>query len=91
MNRGGFEALIKYDCFKDSGGFLSSFVMSKFSIQTSTPTMVSDVKSYLKTFNADQIEGYQVEKKLMAITIIHNPLTYLSIHYSIATDSLDYK
>lgn len=36
--------------------------------------MVADLKSYLKTFDADQIEGYQVEKKTMAITIIHNPL-----------------
>jgi len=74
LKRGGFEAVVKYDCFKDSGGFLSSFVMSKFSIQSSSPTMVADLKSYLKTFNADQIEGYQAEKKKMIITIIHNPL-----------------
>jgi len=75
LKSGGFEALVKYDCFKDSGGFLSSFVMSKFSIRSaSSPTMVSDLKSYLKTFNADQFEGYQVEKKAMIITIIHNPL-----------------
>lgn len=52
---------------------MSSFVMSKFSFQSSSP-MLADLKSYLKTFDADQIEGYQAEKKTMMITIIHNPL-----------------
>ena len=74
LNECGFGATVKYDCFKDAGGFLSSFVLSKFSIQTSTPTMVKDLKSYLKAFDVDQVEGYQVEKKAMTITIIHNPL-----------------
>jgi len=74
LKSGGFDAVVKYDCFKDSGGFLSSFVMSKFSIESPSPTMVEDLKNYLKTIDADQIEGYQFETKAMAITIIHNPL-----------------
>jgi len=74
LESGGFEAMVKYDCFKDSGGFLSSFVTSKFAIKTSSPTMVSDLKSYIKIFDSNQVEGYQVEKKAMAVTIIHNPL-----------------
>ena len=74
LNDDGFEAVVKYDCFKDAGGFLSSFVMSKFSISSSSPTMAADLKSYLKTFDKDQIEGYQLEKKSMNLTVIHNPL-----------------
>lgn len=74
LKDGGFETLVKYDCFKDSGGFLSSFVVSKFTIKFSSPTMVADLKSYLKTFDVDQVEGYQIEKMAMALTIMHNPL-----------------
>jgi len=74
LNNCGFEAQVKYDCFKDSGGFLSSFVMSKFSIQSSSPTMSKDLKNHLKTYDEDQVEGYQLEKSSMTISIIHNPL-----------------
>jgi len=74
LKNGGFEAMVKYDCFKDSGGFLSSLVLSKFSIRSSSPTLIIDLKNYLTTINADQIEGYQFEKKAMTITIMHNPL-----------------
>jgi len=74
LKKGGFDSKVKYDCFKDSGGFLSSLVMSKFSIQSSSPTTLADLRSYLKTFDVYQVEGYQVDKKTMTTTIIHNPL-----------------
>lgn len=66
---------MKYDCFKDAGGFLSSFVMSRFSLLPSSPTeSISNMKSYLKTFDKDQVEGYQYDNKAKTITVIHNPL-----------------
>jgi copper chaperone CopZ len=75
LNEVDLGSTVKYDCFKDAGGFLSSFVMSKFSIlPSSSESSAADSKSYLKTFDKDQVEGYQLDKKAKTITIIHNPL-----------------
>merc|ERR1712238_436350 len=74
LNEIGLGSMLKYDCFKDAGGFLSSFVMSKFSILPTSPSdSVDNLKGYLKTFDQDQVEGYQLDKKAKTITIIHNP------------------
>jgi len=74
LNEVGLGSMLKYDCFKDAGGFLSSFVMSKFSILPTSPSdSVDNLKGYLKTFDQDQVEGYQLDKKAKTITIIHNP------------------
>jgi copper chaperone CopZ len=75
LNDVDLGSTVKYDCYKDAGGFLSSFVMSKFSIlPSSLESSAADSKSYLKTFDKDQVEGYQLDKKAKTITIIHNPL-----------------
>jgi len=75
LNDVDLGSTVKYDCYKDAGGFLSSFVMSKFSIlPSSSDSSAADSKSYLKTFDKDQLEGYQLDKKAKTITIIHNPL-----------------
>ena len=75
LNDVDLGSTVKYDCYKDAGGFLSSFVMSKFSIlPSSSDSSAADSKSYLKTFDKDQVEGYQLDKKAKTITIIHNPL-----------------
>jgi Cd2+/Zn2+-exporting ATPase len=44
--------------------------------------MVADLKSHFKTYCQDQVEGYQVEKKAMKITIIHNPLMISAKQFS---------
>jgi len=75
LNEVGLGSVVKYDCFKDAGGFLSSFVMSKFSILPSSPSdSVTNMNSYLKTFDKDQVEGYQYDNKAKTITVVHNPL-----------------
>jgi copper chaperone CopZ len=75
LNEVDLGSTVKYDCYKDAGGFLSSFVMSKFAIlPSSSESSAADSKSYLKTFDKDQVEGYQLDKKAKTITIIHNPL-----------------
>jgi Cd2+/Zn2+-exporting ATPase len=70
----GFETKIQQDFSKDKQA-VSSFVLSKLSIApTDSKTMVSDLKTFLETYEKNIVESYQVVKKSMAIDILHNPL-----------------
>ena len=62
------------DYFQDAGGFLSSYAMSKFAVEASSPTLAADLKAHFMTYNATVVKGYQLDATVGVLSVVHNPL-----------------
>jgi copper chaperone CopZ len=73
LNEESFGARVEHDHSQHTGA-LSSFVVSNFSIMSSTPTCIVDLTSYLETIPKEKIERFDLYAK--QLTVVHNPLLY---------------